>query len=227
MLLKLEQLTRNYNRNGREFSAVSNVDFTLNDGDFVSIIGRSGSGKTTLLNTICGLVSPTSGKVLLDDEDLYLKKEDEISIIRNTKIGYIPQQSTLLGNLSVLENICLPFFLYPREGDPLGKAQLYLQKLGIENIRDSYPKHLSGGEKKRVLIARAMLNDPQIIIADEPTSDLDVESTKEVMNIFKELNEEGTTLLLVTHEIDTVSYAKDVYTMIDGELKKGNLIMVQ
>ncbi len=221
MLLKLEGLTKKYSRADRDFAAVDNVDFTLETGDFVSIIGRSGSGKTTLLNMIAGLVRPTTGKVLLLGEDLYAKTDDQISKLRNTTIGFIPQQSALLGNLKVIENVCLPYFLYAREGDPFGKAHLILEQLGIAHLAKSYPKELSGGERKRILIARAMLNEPKIIIADEPTSDLDVESTSDVMRSFQALNARGTTLMLVTHELDTLSYSKSLYTMQEGRLIKG------
>ncbi len=224
MLLKLESLTKNYTRADRQFAAVSNVNFTIEEGDFIGVIGRSGSGKTTLLNMISGLVKPTSGKVMLLGEDLYAKKDDEISKLRNTTIGYIPQQSALLGNLPVIENVCLPYFLYPREGDPFGKAHIYLEQLGIAHLAKSYPKELSGGERKRVLIARAMLNEPKLIIADEPTSDLDIESTTEVMQIFQKLNENGTTLMLVTHELDTIDYTKKLYTMREGELLEGKVL---
>ncbi len=224
MLLKLETLSKTYQRAGRDFNAVHAVDFTLKEGEFISIIGRSGSGKTTLLNMITGLVKPTSGKVLLLGEDLYAKTDDQISKIRNTTIGYIPQQIALLGNLNVTENICLPYFLYPREGDPLGRAHIILEQLGIAHLAKSYPKELSGGERKRVLIARAMLNEPKLIIADEPTSDLDIESTKEVMQIFETLNDAGTTLILVTHELDTVDYTKKLYTMSEGSLVEGKIL---
>ncbi len=224
MLLELESLTKTYPRAGRNFNAVDNVNFSLNEGDFVGIIGRSGSGKTTLLNMITGLVKPSAGKVVLLGEDLYAKSDDDISKIRNTTIGFIPQQSALLGNLNVTENICLPYFLYPREGDPLGRAHLILEQLGIAKLAKSYPKELSGGERKRVLIARAMLNEPKVIIADEPTSDLDIESTKDVMQIFKKLNEDGTTLMLVTHELDTIDYTKKLYTMREGQLIAGKAL---
>ncbi len=221
MLLNLQSLTKKYRRAERDFAAVDDVNLSLEKGDFVSIIGRSGSGKTTLLNMIAGLVKPTTGKVMLLDEDLYAKTDDEISKLRNTTIGFIPQQSALLGNLKVIENVCLPYFLYPREGDPFGKAHLILEQLGIADLAKAYPKELSGGERKRILIARAMLNDPKIIIADEPTSDLDIENTEEVMRSFQKLSENGTTLMLVTHELDTLTYSKSLYTMQEGRLIKG------
>ncbi len=221
MLLNLQSLTKTYRRAERDFAAVNDVNFSLEKGDFVSIIGRSGSGKTTLLNMIAGLVKPTAGKVMLLGEDLYAKTDDQISKLRNTTIGFIPQQSALLGNLKVIENVCLPYFLYPREGDPFGKAHLILEKLGIVDLAKAYPRELSGGERKRILIARAMLNDPKIIIADEPTSDLDIENTEDVMRSFQALNENGTTLMLVTHELDTLSYSKSLYTMQEGRLIKG------
>ncbi len=221
MLLELKNLTKDYTRGSRSFSAVAGVDFNLKQGDFVSIIGRSGSGKSTMVNMIAGLTVPTSGQILLEGDDIYSHDDDYISKLRNTTIGFIPQQSALIASFSIIENVCLPFYLYEREGDPYGRAMILLEQLGIEHLAKSYPKELSGGERKRVLIARAMMNEPKLLIADEPTADLDVESTRAVMEIFKDLNQKGVSMLIVTHELDTTEYAENIYTMASGELTKG------
>ncbi len=221
MLLELQKLKKVYTRGSREFSAVNEIDFRLEKGDFVSIIGRSGSGKSTMVNMIAGLVTPTSGKIILEGDDIFSHDDDYISKLRNTTIGFIPQQSALIASFTVIENVCLPFFLYPREGDAFGRAMILLEQLGIDKLAKSYPKELSGGERKRVLIARAMMNEPKLLIADEPTADLDIESTRDVMNIFTDLNAKGMSIMLVTHELDTTDFAAKVYTMASGELSLG------
>lgn len=222
MLVELKKLTKNYSRQDREFSAVEEVDFSM-DQDFVSIIGRSGSGKTTLLNMIAGLLTPSSGEVLFESENIFEKNDDERSFYRNDKIGFIPQQSALLSNLNVIENIVLPFYLYSRVGDPYGQAQLLLEELEISKLIKSYPRELSGGEKKRVLIARALINEPKLLIADEPTADLDIATTELLMKSFKKLSERMG-ILVVTHELDTTQYADQIYTMSEGKLSLGNSI---
>ncbi len=221
MVVSVKNLVKEYIRGGRSFRAVDDVEFEIERGDFVNIIGKSGSGKSTLLNMLAGMITPTSGEIVLDGNNITDKNDKEISEIRNEIIGFIPQISSTLPYLNVIENVCVPFFLYKREGDPYEKAMLILDKLGISELAKSYPKELSGGELRRVLIARAMINDPVIIIADEPTSDLDVENTKEVMTLLKNINDEGVTLLIVSHELDTLSYGKKAYTMQSGKLIEG------
>ena len=218
-VLSVKDLCKEYASKSRKFIAVKNVSLEVESGDFVNIIGRSGSGKSTLLNMIAGMLTPTSGEVYIDGEALSLKNDAELSRIRNDKIGFIPQWSGALGNLTVRENIMLPFSLYPHGGDGEGYSYILMERLGIDALADSYPSELSGGELRRVLIARAMINRPRIIIADEPTSDLDGETSRSIMEEFARLNAEGTTLLLVSHDIDTLKYGKRVFEMIDGRLE--------
>ncbi len=221
MILKVENLVKEYTRGSRRFNAVDNVNLEIEKGDFINIIGKSGSGKSTLINMLSGMITPTSGSIKLNGNSIIDKSDDEISRIRNEHIGFIPQLSATLPYLTVIENVSLPFFTYKREGDVAGKAMIMLEKLGIKDLAYSYPRELSGGELRRVLIARAMINDPYIIIADEPTSDLDVESTKEVMEMLKKINDDGTTILIVSHELDTLHYGKKVYTMSAGKIIEG------
>ncbi len=223
MILRLSDLCKKYARGGVTFQAVKDVNLEVEAGDYVNIVGRSGSGKSTLLNMAAGMLTPTSGDVELDGQSLKGKDDNQISFLRNDLIGFIPQGMATLPNLTVLENILLPFYLYPREGEGEEIAHFILKKLGIEPLINSYPQELSGGELRRVLIARSLINSPKILIADEPTSDLDVESTKRIMDVFSELNEDGVTLLLVSHDLDAVEYGKTVYTMVSGELVSGNL----
>lgn len=221
MIVEVSKLSKQYRRGGRLFMAVDQVDFQIAAGDYVTIIGRSGSGKSTFLNMLAGMLTPTAGRIKIAGQELSGKTDRQISFLRNDLIGFIPQGTATLPNLTILDNVALPYFLYAREGDPFGKAQLLLDKLGIGKLASSYPKELSGGELRRTLIARALMNSPKLLIADEPTADLDIENTTEVMKLFTQINQEGTTLIVVSHELDTLMYGKQTYTMLDGKLQAG------
>lgn len=221
-MLEFVNLTKEYQRGGRNFRAVNNVNLQIESGGFVNIIGRSGSGKSTLLNLAAGMLTPTSGSVILDGEDISRKTDSALSFIRNNKIGFIPQGVSALPNLTVRENILLPFYLYPHGGDGEGRAYLLMGSMRIEHLADSYPSELSGGELRRVIIARAVMNSPKLIIADEPTSDLDINSAREVMEIFSRINSEGTAILMVSHDLDNLKYGRQVFTMSEGTLTEGN-----
>ena len=225
-MIDIKNVTKEYKREGNSFQAVKNVNLFVEKGDYISIVGRSGSGKSTLLNIMTGFLKPDFGQVVINTEDIFKKDDKEISFFRNRKINYIPQGNTILSNLTVVENVALPFFISKNEGSGFEKAHYILDKLGLEYLSEQYPKALSGGEIKRVLIARAIVNNPEILIADEPTGSLDIKSSKEVMEIFSKINTEGTTVVMVTHEQDTLKYSKKVYTMIDGELFSGNKLTV-
>ncbi|MBR1486084.1 MAG: ABC transporter ATP-binding protein [Synergistaceae bacterium] len=214
-MLEIINLTKEYKRGDKIFKALDNVNLKIDAGDFVNIIGRSGSGKSTLLNIAAGMLTPSSGKIIFDGEELSKKNDSELSFIRNNKIGFIPQDASALPNLTVIENVLLPFYLYHHDGDGEKTARNLLERLKIENLADSYPSELSGGELRRSLIARALINSPKIIIADEPTSDLDVNSTREVMEIFSDINSGGVAVLMVSHDLDTLKYGKKVFTMSD------------
>lgn len=219
-MLQLEQVTKRYLRNEQSFAAVDRVSLHLEEGDFVHIVGRSGSGKTTLLSLVAGLLHPDEGKISLAGETFSALDEEARARFRNRHIGVIPQHSTLLSSLTVLDNVVLPRFLYEKEGDIYGRALYLLEKLGVRELEKAYPKTLSGGEQRRVLIARALMNEPELLLADEPTSDLDPESTETVMQLLQGLNEEGMTLLVVTHELDTLRYGKRVLRMDRGQLRE-------
>lgn len=221
-MIKLENITKKYTRNS-EFSAVDNINLEINMGDFIVIIGKSGSGKSTLLNLICGVLKATSGKIIFDGVDISTKSDDEKSEIRNKYFGYIPQQAITLDNLTVIDNICLPSFINDENNDCYGRGRFLLNELGIKNLENSYSRELSGGELKRTMIARALMNYPKIILADEPTSDLDKINTKEVLEILKKENKENnTTIIMVTHDLACLEYADIVYTMESGKLSFGN-----
>ena len=220
-MLEIKNISKSYNRQGKDFFAVKDVNLNISDGDFIHIIGRSGSGKSTFLNIVAGLLSADKGSLSLDGTNYMELSDEEKSEFRNKNIGFIPQSPALLSYLNVLENIRLPYDMYEKEGDSEGKARYFLNELGLEHLAKSYPKELSGGELRRIIIARALMTEPKILIADEPTSDLDIEATKEVMDLLKKIKEKGTTVLVVTHELDTLKYGKKVYTMSEGILEDG------
>jgi len=217
-LLELRELTKEYKRGDRAFNAVNGVNLSVERGDFISIIGRSGSGKSTLLNMSAGLLKPSAGTVFFNGEDIFSLHDLSISLLRNEKIGFVPQGQSLLSNFTVLENVCIPWFLFKREGEPEERAFSLLEKTGIDHLAASYPKQLSGGEMRRVAIARALINNPALLIADEPTSDLDAETTADIMRLLSVIAKEGTAVLIVTHELDTLSYGNKVYSMNEGNL---------
>ncbi|QOL35503.1 ABC transporter ATP-binding protein [Bifidobacterium lemurum] len=321
-LLAIRDLTREFKRRGEAFAAVDHVDLTVDAGEFIAIVGRSGNGKSTLLNLITGLLTPTSGSVTLDGRDVASLSDREISALRNTVIGFVPQSHTLLGNLTVLDNVILPAVLggggkVPAGGDPstalgmtddgtsvasegdssatssgdssvasddssttsgggssvipseveeslaktgdgslvipseveespetqvdpdmpdviapmpaaepnaseadplVDRATELLTRLGVADLSACYPKELSGGEMRRVSIARALMNDPKLLIADEPTGDLDAESTAIVMRLLRETADRGTAVLMVTHDHDALAYVDRRYRMDRGIL---------
>ena len=225
-MLTVRNLCREYSRGGSwvKFLALDSVNLDVKAGEFVSIIGRSGSGKSTLLNIIAGLLSPSSGSVLLHGADLAGMSDSELSRIRSEVIGFIPQGASALPGLTVMENVLLPYALYHSDPQAETYASELLSRFGIAHLAESYPDELSGGELRRALIARALINHPEIVAADEPVSDLDVKSADEVMKIFAELNREGVTLLIVSHDLEGLKYSESVYTMTDGKLSAGNML---
>ena len=220
MVLEVKGLCKEYMRGSQPFYAVDHVDFSMDKGDFVSIIGRSGSGKSTMLNLIAGLLDPTiSGQCLsgLDDEAL--------SAVRNTVLGYVPQGQTILSNLNVLDNVRLPFYFSKREGASTARAMELLERVGIGHLAESLPKELSGGELRRVSIARALMCSHDLLILDEPTGDLDPETTSEIMELLQSLAKQGTAILMVTHELDTTTYGNRTYVMDRGRLTPSKIAL--
>lgn len=219
-IIKAENLSKSFKRGSNTLFAVKNVNFTLNEGDFVNIIGRSGSGKSTFLNLLSGLLKPTEGKIFAKGKDMSDFSDREISKYRNEVIGFVPQSLGTLPNLNVLENVSLPYYLFKRDDSAYEKAAMLLDEMGILHLKDDFPKNLSGGELKRVLIARSMINSPELLILDEPTSDLDKNTTMEIMDLLKKINSKGTALIIVTHELDILKYGNTLCQMEDGSLIK-------
>ncbi len=219
-IIKTENLSKSFKRGSNTLFAVKNVNFTLEEGDFVNIIGRSGSGKSTFLNLLSGLLKPTEGKIFAKGKDMSDFSDREISKYRNEVIGFVPQSLGTLPNLNVLENVSLPYYLFKRDDSAYEKAAMLLDEMGILHLKDDFPKNLSGGELKRVLIARSIINSPELLILDEPTSDLDKNTTMEIMDLLKKINSKGTALIIVTHELDILKYGNTLCQMEDGSLIK-------
>ena len=218
--LEAKKLVKEYKRRGVSFRAVDDIDFSIDTGDFVMIEGESGSGKTTFLNLLTGLTEPTSGNVMISGKPLKDIGDKELSKIRNQKIKYIPQGESLLSALTVRENILFPYTIGGLEKPSYERLLEVSDKLGITALLDEYPSELSGGEMRRATIARAVINRPSLIIADEPTGSLDSENTFEVMEIFRTIASEGTAVIVVTHQKETLGYASKVYGMEQGSLKE-------
>ncbi|MDO5733703.1 MAG: ABC transporter ATP-binding protein [Eubacteriales bacterium] len=221
MLVELKQVTKTFQRGGQEIKAVNAVDLNLEAGDFAHIIGRSGSGKTSLLNLIAGLMKVDSGTIRIKGQEIQNLDSEKLARFRNEEIGYIPQHAVLMESLNALENVLLPWYLYKREGDAKGRALYLFDKLDIRSLTEAYPNQLSGGELRRIQIARALMNDPKLLLADEPSSDLDIATTADLMNLLQDLNRDGLSLIVVTHELETLAYGKSVYTMTEGVLESG------
>ena len=222
MKLCAEQVSRQFFRTTKQsnvFLAVKETSLTLEPGQLVAITGRSGSGKSTLLNMMAGLLEPTAGRIWLDDTELYALDDRKRSRLRNQSFGIIPQGQTGLSSLTVLENVKLPFLLYG-ENAPEDRALAMLEEVGIGGLATTFPSELSGGEMRRLAIARALIREPGIILADEPTGDLDDENTKTVLTLLRQAADRGAAILLVTHEGESLPYADRVYRMDDGILKE-------
>ncbi len=222
MELKAEKITRQYFRKTKDsnvFLALHETDLLLKSGTLTEITGRSGSGKSTLLNVLAGLLTPTAGTVYWDGVDIYGLEDSERSRLRNASVGVIPQGQTGLHALTVLENVKLPCLMY---GAPVSDeaALALLEQVGIVDLQNEYPSGLSGGELRRLAIARALIRKPGMILADEPTGDLDDENTREVLTLLRKQADLGAAVLLVTHEREAAAYANKVYRMNGGILEE-------
>lgn len=217
-MLKVENLKRFYKTNDVEVKALDGVTFDVNKGEFISIIGASGSGKSTLLHLLGGLDYPTSGKVLIDDTDIYALKDDERTIFRRRNIGFVFQAYNLLPMLNVYENIIIPFGL---DGDKVDKKYVdyVIDILEISDQKYKMPNELSGGQQQRVAIARALVTKPSLILADEPTGNLDSKSSSQVVYLLKKINKElGNTILMITHDDAVAQAAEKTLRIEDGKL---------
>jgi putative ABC transport system ATP-binding protein len=220
-LLEVHNLKKIYTTRfgGNQVQALTNVSFTVEKGEYVAIMGESGSGKTTLLNILASLDKPTSGEVLLNGKGLNSIKESEISAFRRDNLGFVFQDFNLLDTFSVQDNIFLPLVLAGTSYEVMNQRLLPIaRKLGIGDILMKYPYEVSGGQKQRTAVARALITNPHLILADEPTGALDSRATDGLLHVFNEINEEGQTILMVTHSTKAASHAKRVLFIKDGEV---------
>ena len=218
-MLKINDLKKKYSTLDGEIAALDGVSFTAADGEFIAIVGKSGSGKSTLLNMIGGLDIPDSGSILLDGTDIVKLSNRQTAMLRRQKIGIIYQFYNLIPELNVSENITLPTELDGGEIDREWLASI-LKTVGLDGRENAYPNTLSGGQQQRVAIARALYNKPSLILADEPTGNLDAENGDEIMRLLKDMNKEsGATVLIVTHSESVAREAKRVITISDGKIE--------
>jgi putative ABC transport system ATP-binding protein len=216
-IIEAKSLVKTYRRGREEIHALRNVDFHVNEGEFVSIIGPSGSGKTALLNVLGCLDSPTSGSLRLNGTETWGLKERNLVKLRRENIGFVFQQFYLMPTLTARENIELPL-LFSKKNRNKSRIDEVLEMVGLSERGDHLPSQLSGGEMQRVAIGRALINDPRIILADEPTGNLDSATSQMIFDLFRELNRKGLTLVIVTHNLDLARQAQKMYTLRDGQI---------
>jgi len=217
-LLSLDKVTKIYHGEGNEVVAVRDVDLDVQSKDFVLIAGRSGSGKTTLLSLIGGLTRPTSGRVVLDGTDMWTLDDGRLSAMRNRRVGFMFQFPSLITTLNVENNLKLAASFHDVDYDINGRVKELISLVGLSDKARVHPNQLSGGQQRRVAIARALMNGPDLILADEPTGDLDEETEKEIMQILKRTNDEGAAVVLISHSPDLVKFAKRRFLMSNGAL---------
>jgi putative ABC transport system ATP-binding protein len=222
VVIHLHDVTKHYHMGGSVVKAVDGIDIDVRKGDFVAIMGPSGSGKSTTMNLVGSLDVPTHGHIFLDREDISQLEESDLAQLRGKNIGFIFQQFNLIPTLTVKENIMLPMTLQGYDEYEREKRVIeLLKKVELLDRADHYPNQISGGQQQRVAIARALANDPEVILADEPTGNLDTHTGEKVMDVLKQLNKEGKTIVMVTHSPELAKeYADIIYSMKDGKIEK-------
>ena len=222
-LIEAQNISKIYKTGEVEVKALDGVSFEVKKGEFVAIMGPSGSGKSTLMHIIGALDKPTSGEYVLDGKNVEKLNEDELADIRNEKIGFVFQFYNLLSRTSALKNVSIPMMYGGlSKEERIKKAKKYLEMVGLGDRLDHTPGQLSGGQQQRVAIARALSMNPSIILADEPTGNIATKQAVEIMEIFQDINEEGNTILMITHESEIAEYAKRIIKIRDGKIAKDN-----
>lgn len=218
-MINIKDMRKVYSNGKLELEAIKKVNFHIKKGEFVAIMGPSGSGKSTIMNILGCLDKPTSGEYYLDKVNVSHLDDDDLSKIRNDKIGFVFQSFNLLSKLTALENVALPLvYAGIKKKERIKRAEKALKSVGLSDRTHHLPNELSGGQRQRVAIARALVNEPSIIMADEPTGNLDSKSEEEILEIFKELNKNGTTIAMVTHEPNIANHCQRIIRFKDGEL---------
>lgn len=224
ILISLENVTKTYKMGKVEINALKTINLTIHVNEYVAIVGASGSGKSTLMNLIGCLDTPSSGKYILKGQDVGSLSDIGLAGIRNKEIGFVFQSFNLIPRMSALENVSLPLIYSGiKKPERYNMAQLKLERVGLAGRIGHKPNELSGGEKQRVAIARALVNNPSLILADEPTGNLDTKASFEIMDIFEDMHREGNTIILVTHEMELAARAKRIIRLKDGLVEEDRL----
>lgn len=219
-MIKLENINKRYTMGKEVFNALDNINLDIENGDFMAIVGPSGSGKSTLMHIIGGLDKPTTGEVVVDGKDISTSKEKELAKYRSTKTGFIFQNFNLESTQTALENVMMPLiFAGVSRKKRVEMATEALEKVGLKDKIRNKPTEMSGGQRQRVAIARALVNNPEIIFADEPTGNLDSKSGAQIMELLKDLNKKGYTIIMVTHNSEQANEVKTVVTIKDGKIE--------
>ncbi len=227
MILEMKDVYKDFPQGDFTVNVLKHINIRVKEGDYVAIMGPSGSGKTTMMNLIGCLDSVTKGTLILDDEDVSSYTDNQLSDLRLHKIGFVFQNHELLGQKTALKNVCMPLaFAGVPKKEQIERATEALQRVGLGDRLDFKPNQLSGGQKQRVAIARAMINRPRLLLADEPTGALDSASGKSVMELFQKLNDEGTTIIMITHDADVAAKAARRAVMKDGILSSEDADLV-
>jgi len=220
-IIRLKNVHKNYVMGESIVRALDGIDVEIKKGDFIAIVGPSGSGKSTMMNMIGALDLASEGEIFLEEQDIEHLEESELAQIRGRKIGFVFQTFNLIPTLTALENVALPMtFQGVNQEERIARSEKILEKVGLSHRKNHFPNELSGGERQRVAIARALANNPDVILADEPTGNLDSKTGKDIMDLFKKLNRQGKTIILVTHDLNLTKYAGKVLKMKDGKLEK-------
>ncbi|WP_298147656.1 ABC transporter ATP-binding protein [Flavobacterium sp.] len=222
-LIKLKSIKRDFALGAETIRVLKGIDLTINQGEYVALMGPSGSGKSTLMNLLGCLDTPTSGSYILNGQDVSKMRDDELAEIRNKEIGFVFQTFNLLPRTTALDNVALPM-IYAGYGkaERSARAKEVLEQVNLGDRMDHQPNQLSGGQRQRVAIARALVNKPSIILADEPTGNLDSKTSVEIMKLFDDIHQNGNTVILVTHEEDIAAYAHRVIRLRDGLIESDN-----
>ena len=222
MIVELKKINKTYNQGSMPVKVLNDVSLSVDKGEYIAIMGPSGSGKSTLMNIIGILDKATDGTYILDGEDVSLAKDNRMSDIRNQKIGFVFQQFNLLPKLTAIENVALPLLYRDvSKAKRMKLASEALERVGLGDRKKFLPNQLSGGQCQRVAIARAIVGNPLLLLADEPTGALDTKSGEQIMELFKKLNDEGATIIMITHEPNIAECAKKTYHIRDGNLQEG------